>query len=225
MSNQAHIYLIGDQTYDINKGLRDLLHTENDPLLTSFFEKSFYALREEIKKLPYEQRAQFQRFSSLTDLLTVRRAGRLHPAFDQALASSYQLGTFIRQVVGDGIGFEVPRLTVRSRCSKNGGACPLPTSSYCVGLCTGALSAAAISSCRSLTELLPVTVHTVVVAFRTGVCAVDIGRRIEKPSEDVHAPWSIVYGGLSLDKATQVLKTFSDNEVSHYDCLSEVFVT
>ena len=95
MSDQIHVYLIGDQTYDINKGLHRLLHTGGNVLLISFFEKTFYALREEIWNLPLEQRAQLQHFSSLAELLASRYDKPLHPALDQALASAYQLGTFI----------------------------------------------------------------------------------------------------------------------------------
>ena len=96
MSDQSNVYLVGDQTYDINDGLLRLLHSECDFLLTSFFQKTFYALREEIGKLPLEQRTHFRCFSSLTDLLALRRDGHLLPPLDQALASTYHLATFMR---------------------------------------------------------------------------------------------------------------------------------
>ena len=85
-----------------------------------------------------------------------------------------------------------------------------------VGICTGALSAAAISSCRTLLELLPVAVHTVIVAFRTGMCAVDVGRRIEKPSDDVQASWSMAYSSVTLEGTKQALKDFVVDKVGQY---------
>ena len=96
MGNQLHVNRLGDQTYDIAKELHGRLHSETDILLLSLFERIFCALREEVGKLPLEQRTQFRRFSSLTDLLALRRDGHLHPAFEQALVSTCQLATFIR---------------------------------------------------------------------------------------------------------------------------------
>ena len=96
MGNQTHVYLIGDQTYDYGRALRELLHSEHEAILSSFFERSYYALRAEVGKLPQSHRGQFQRFSSLADLLVLRRDCQLHPALDQALTCTCQLGTFIR---------------------------------------------------------------------------------------------------------------------------------
>ena len=99
MGTQAHIYLIGDQTYDYDRSLRELLHSEHEAILSSFFERSYYALRAEVGKLLQSHRGQFQRFSGLADLLVLRSDCQLHPALDQALTCIYQLGTFIRQAL------------------------------------------------------------------------------------------------------------------------------
>ena len=96
MSQNTHIYLFGDQTYDINTGLRDLVVLNNDPILSTFFERAYHALRTEVGRLSQTKRQEFQRFSSLGDLLALRRESQLHPALDQALTCTYQLGSFIR---------------------------------------------------------------------------------------------------------------------------------
>ena len=49
------------------------------------------------------------------------------------------------------------------------------------------LAAAAISSCSTLSELLPAAVQTVQVAFRLGMCVVRMRDRIEAPSSEFHA--------------------------------------
>ena len=93
---ERHIYLFGDQTFDYRKELRDLVHMNSDPLVISFFEKTYYALRAEIGTLPQHQRQDLERFSSFSELVAHNLSGSLHPSFDQALSCAYQLASFIR---------------------------------------------------------------------------------------------------------------------------------
>ena len=96
MAEVCHIYLFGDQTFDYSKELRDLVHLNNDPLVVSFFEKTYYALRVEIGNLPQHQRQEFDRFSNFSELAAQNLSGSLHPSLDQALCCAYQLASFIR---------------------------------------------------------------------------------------------------------------------------------
>jgi noranthrone synthase len=75
------------------------------------------------------------------------------------------------------------------------------------------LSAAAISCSRTLSELLPAAVQTVVVAFHAGLCALDVRNRIEQ-SIEVSSEWSMVVPGLVDETASKVLKEFSQANVS-----------
>ena len=63
-----------------------------------------------------------------------------------------------------------------------------------LGLCTGALAAAAVSCSRSALELIPMAIDAVIVAFRTGMRVVDIAQRVE-PSDVSDQSWSIIVSG------------------------------
>jgi naphtho-gamma-pyrone polyketide synthase len=96
MNQSNHLYLFGAQSFDFGPGLWTLLLPSRDAVLTSFLERAFYALRAEVGALSQSQRTEFQRFSSLHDLLALRNQKLLHPALEQALDCTYQLGCFIR---------------------------------------------------------------------------------------------------------------------------------
>ena len=72
MGELYHVYALGDSTFDYGKALCDLVHLKSDPLVISFFEKTYYTLRAEIL------------------------SGSLHPSLEEALTCAYQLGSFIR---------------------------------------------------------------------------------------------------------------------------------
>ena len=92
----SHIYVFGDETFDYSKGLGDLVHQNNDPLVVHFFEQTYYALRAEIGRLPQRQQQVFVRFSNFAELAAQGLAGSLHPGLDLALVCAYQLARFIR---------------------------------------------------------------------------------------------------------------------------------
>ena len=100
-------------------------------------------------------------------------------------------------------------LTIYSQCGQNSGLYPQQSNSWTLGICTGALTAAAISSSRTLSALLPAAVHTVEVAFRTGLCAVDMGRSIERPANVISESWSLLVPGLSPKTADEALGDFA----------------
>ena len=63
-----------------------------------------------------------------------------------------------------------------------------------VGLCTGSLAAAAISTSRSVFELVPAAIEAVLVAFRTGLRSVEVRQDIEPNAQDMSSSWSIILG-------------------------------
>lgn len=97
MVQQVHVYVFGDQTYDYNAKLCDLLASKDNPILNSFFEQACYIIRAEVGRLPFAQRSSFPKFTNLADLLARQRESRdVNPAFQTALSCVYQLGCFIR---------------------------------------------------------------------------------------------------------------------------------
>jgi hypothetical protein len=211
MAQHHRIYLFGDQTYDVDAPLRELLY-HSDPILTSFFERVLQVLRLELGQLPSELRDEFPRFSSIADLISRRRDTRLHPSLEMALVLIYQLGSFIRWVH---FTARSTRSVLTSGRIHSEGGLQYPTASdtHLLGLCTGAFAAAAISCSRSLVELLPIAVQTVLVAFRTGLCAGRIANCIE-PTATGSREWSIVVPGIDSQAIEDALAEFSATKVS-----------
>lgn len=99
MSAGSKIILFGDLTYDAIAGLKALVAIKENPLLTTFFERTTFMLREEIGFLPYAERRNFVQFINLPELLAKARcAPCLHPALEKALACAHQLGRFIKYI-------------------------------------------------------------------------------------------------------------------------------
>jgi hypothetical protein len=69
-----------------------------------------------------------------------------------------------------------------------------------LGLCTGALAAAAVSCSRTTLELIPIAVDAVIVAFRLGMLVTDVAQRVE-PSEASDPSWSTIVAGLASAEA------------------------
>lgn len=84
-------------------------------------------------------------------------------------------------------------------------------SSRALGICTGALTAAAVCCSRTVPELIPLGVHAIRVAFRIGILVADTVRRIESPVLS-NLSWLLVLPGLKV--ARESLDTFIDIEVS-----------
>ncbi|KAM3080825.1 hypothetical protein ACMFMF_002740 [Clarireedia jacksonii] len=189
MVQQFKIYLFGDQTYDVHSKLRSILHSRHGPVLRHFFERVDYAIRAEIGQLSSSTRDSLPRFSGIAHLLSWNhRDKKLAIPFEMALTCTYQLGSFINDHENIDNSYPVP-----------GEACVL-------GLCTGTLASAAISSCRSVSDLLPVAIETVLIAFRTGLCVLDVRNRHESSRDG--SSWSMVVGGSSSSAAIEALNSF-----------------
>ncbi|KAL3458190.1 beta-ketoacyl synthase [Aspergillus heterothallicus] len=169
----TRLFLFGDQTYDFVPELRSLLATRNNPILVAFLEQAHYVVRAQmIQKLPPKEHKQ-SRSASLAEVLQKYVDGKLPSAFQTALSCITQLGSFMCQ-------FDDPSIPY-----------PRFNDSYVLGVCTGSLAAAAISCSSSLSELLPIAVQTVLVAFRLGLCAQEVRDRLEL-SEANRTSWSVV---------------------------------
>lgn len=95
METAHRVYLFGDQTSDIDAGLRNLLQAQRHTIVSSFFQRCFCALRREISSLPLSEQRTFPRFTSIIDLLAKRYENGSNPALESALTCIFQLGCFI----------------------------------------------------------------------------------------------------------------------------------
>ncbi|KAI9370749.1 conidial yellow pigment biosynthesis polyketide synthase [Aspergillus egyptiacus] len=191
MEDSYHVYLFGDQTGDFEVGLRHLLQAKNHTIVSAFFQKSYHALRQEISSLSPAERSIFPRFTSLVDLLARHCESRGNPALESALTCLYQLGCFINYY-GD-----------------LGHAYPSGSKSHIIGLCTGLLSCAAVSSASNIGALLAPAVESVVVALRLGLCVLRVRGLVDR-DQAVAQSWSVLVSGINEIEGTQLIAQFND---------------
>lgn len=134
--NRLSVYVFGDQTYDVADTLLSLTQTRDDTLLLDFLSRSCGVLQREVSRLPAHQKEKCPPFTSLADLVLLYRRGTLNTAFVQALTCIAQLGLFLGRV--------------SNGCQEY----PSERNSVSVGICTGALAAAAVSSAHSASSLI-----------------------------------------------------------------------
>ncbi|KAL4815331.1 conidial yellow pigment biosynthesis polyketide synthase [Aspergillus spinulosporus] len=194
MEDPYRVYLFGDQTGDFEVGLRLLLQVKNHSLLSSFLQRSYHAVRQEISHLPPSERSTFPRFTSIVDLLARHCESPGNPAIESALTCLYQLGCFINYY-GD-----------------LGHAFPSHSQSQLVGLCTGLLSCAAVSSASNIGELLKLAVEVVVVALRLGLCVHRV-RKLFDQDQAVPLSWSALVSGLNESEGLSLIERFTSRNV------------
>ncbi|KAJ5108641.1 hypothetical protein N7456_005316 [Penicillium angulare] len=189
MNGPSRVYLFGDQTADFDSGLRRLLQAKNDSVVVGFFQKCYYALRKEISALPPSERQMFPRFTSTVDLLARYREHGPNAALESALTTIYQLGSFIHYY-GD-----------------LGNTYPSGSDSFLIGLCTGQLASAAVSSSRTVGELIAAGVETVVLALRLGMCVFRV-RELVEASGSSSPSWSVLVSGIREQEAQELIEKF-----------------
>ncbi|RMZ78667.1 hypothetical protein DV738_g3768, partial [Chaetothyriales sp. CBS 135597] len=186
MANHLKLYLFGDQTYDLQPHFQELFQSRSNPVLEDFLVRSYDAVRIEISSLPLSTQETYPRFTCVDDLLLWSRSGNGLIPLDMATTSLYQLGLFIGQAQTDDFSIQ------KSRAA---------------GLCTGALAAVAVACSRSIIDLVPLAVHAVRVAFRTGLRVQEVAHRVTSSNEPKQS-WSAVLPGLS---SVEAINRFCDN--------------
>ena len=96
MTGHLELYLFGDQTYDVQPYLRDLLLNKGNPILDDFLVRAYDVIRAEIHTLPSEVRDELPRFTCLDDIILRKPGGTRCVPLDMAVTCMYQLGVFIR---------------------------------------------------------------------------------------------------------------------------------
>ena len=83
-----------------------------------------------------------------------------------------------------------------------------------IGLCTGQLAAAAVSSSKTVGELIPAGVETVVLALRLGLCVVKLRGLVER-DDSSSASWSVLVSGILEQEAHDLIKKHGITNVSY----------
>lgn len=97
MDKKSRILLFGDQTGDYRIIFRQILQIKENAILTSFFEKAYCALRDEVAQQPRAVRDQIPDFTSIADLVARyedSNAGK-NNAIESTLACLSQISCFI----------------------------------------------------------------------------------------------------------------------------------
>ncbi|KAH0424303.1 hypothetical protein CcaCcLH18_11654 [Colletotrichum camelliae] len=190
------IFLFGDQAYTIPKrDLKRLLDNEVfqqtflDPSspCSLFIHRCGAAIQRDLTQFVNPMKVEHLCPSgSLADMLlqwNYRNAGSSHPhysnrddacrclALDMALLVAYQVLLFMRHIGASSSAEQYGDATV-------------------VGSCTGALAAAAVGCSAGLSELIPLGIEAVRVAFRVGL-VVDQVARDAAPATGTKQPWSM----------------------------------
>ena len=197
MSEPTSILLFGDQTGDYRTTFRRVLQIQDNPLLTSFFDRSYAVLRQEVANQPRSVRDETVGFSSIADLVARYADSELPEtnALESALTYISQIACFFSY---QGSGSDVY---------------PSQVNSHIVGSCTGLLAAAAVSSSQSLVDLLPVAVEIVKIAYRIGSLVNEVRNQVEQFS--TRSPsWSVVLPGFRENDISGILEAFHEANVS-----------
>jgi hypothetical protein len=99
MESHLKLYIFGDQTFDIQLHLKELLRNRDNPVLEDFLVKAYDGIRAEIYKMPRLQRDGIPRFTSVDDLLLWDQSGKRCIPLDMAVSCMFQLGIFLRWVL------------------------------------------------------------------------------------------------------------------------------
>ncbi|KAL4912427.1 ketoacyl-synt-domain-containing protein [Aspergillus aurantiobrunneus] len=195
-SADDYMLLFGDQTTAFEPVLHTLVHVKSHGTLTDFFDRVCFYLRRYVGSLPSHQQDWFPYFTTMIDLFAQHESMYGAPALKFTLLCVTELAQFIHYF-GQG-----------SR------SYPPPDTTYLVGACTGSLAAAAISTSRSLAELLPAAVETVIVAFRVGLRCLTLRHDLGSPVSGEPKAWSAVVGAQHPD-AAQLVARFNTDRALH----------
>ncbi|KAF2086231.1 polyketide synthase [Saccharata proteae CBS 121410] len=185
-----NVQIFGDQTADQYPLLRKVCLRRDNPLLTTFLERISVVLRTEISRLPRTQRESIPDFLTLSNLFEAYyEEGLKIPALESSFVTIAQLAHYL--------GYY----------GENPSELPVSSNTRTVGLCTGQLAASAVASSKSPSDLLPLAIETVRIAFRTGVCVGNAKEALEQ-FEDAPQAWSTIVTGMSEQNAKTALLDF-----------------
>ncbi|KAI0881801.1 polyketide synthase [Annulohypoxylon maeteangense] len=195
MADQMAFLLFGDQSLDTHGFLADFYRRGNPGVLSKeFLRLAGDALKDEVERLPQEERRNIPTFRKLQQLNEKYHAQPVKfPGIDSALLCIAQLAHYI------------------DRSEKEHGDVTDKSNTKLSGLCTGLFAATAIASSPSLSTLLPVAVQTVLMAFRTGCHVASLAERLS-PSTGKSESWTYVLPAAQEAEAKSLLAEFHKEE-------------
>ncbi|GAM38382.1 hypothetical protein TCE0_033f09060 [Talaromyces pinophilus] len=204
-SDVKKVFVLGDSVQDTPYHVSNFLGKKQGPILASFLEHAGRALRMEVSKLPSAWSSQIVPFSSVHGLCSLEDQSKLHPSLVFTLTCISQLAYLINHVEQDDGWF------------------PDSANTLVTGIDAGVLVASAFCSSRNLTQLLTSSVEAVRVAFHTALVAIELSNTVDPLSSS--SAWTISVSGLSLDKATTILRDFSAAQENSVPLASKPYIS
>jgi iron transport multicopper oxidase len=90
-----------------------------------------------------------------------------------------------------------------------------PSETCLVGLCTGLFAAAAIASSPSISQLTPIAVQVMLMAFRTGAHVAALADRLNSQSESPES-WTYVIPAAQENEVNSILSDFHRENVRYH---------
>lgn len=90
---------------------------------------------------------------------------------------------------------------------------PSGSDSVIIGLCTGLLPSSAVSASRTVGDLIPIAVQTVVLALRLGLCVHSV-RKLVDTGRSTSSSWSALVSGISENETLEKIHEFSNQQVN-----------
>ncbi|KAG8411789.1 polyketide synthase [Metarhizium acridum] len=194
------VFIFGDQSSCNLSNLQLLLLKKSNIYLASFVDQVNFTLRHEIARLTTAERQSFPAFSSIQNLVTRALKKDKSVALESTLATIYHLCCFLNYF-GDGQE-----------------AYPTGPNTHISGLCIGALAAAAVSSSKSLAELVQAGIDAVRVSLKVGLLVARTAALFshQEPNGTSSSPWSYAVPDSQLPLA------FAEEAIESYQVKTKI---
>lgn len=87
-----------------------------------------------------------------------------------------------------------------------------PSETCLVGLCTGLFAAAAIASSRSVSQLIPIAIQVVLMAFRAGLHVAAVAESLNNSSKSTES-WTYIIPAAQESEVSSILYKFHKENV------------
>ncbi|RFU78923.1 conidial pigment polyketide synthase alb1 [Trichoderma arundinaceum] len=201
------VFVFGDQSSCSLSNLQLLLLKKDNPYLISFIDQVNYTLRHEVARLKTTERQLFPAFSSIQNLVARGLKKEKNAALESVLATIYQLCCFLNYF-GDGQE-----------------KYPAGLNDRILGLCIGALAAAAVSSSQSLAELVQAGIDAVRVSLKVGLLVARTAALFGHPESTGTSSWSYVVPDAQIPLALAEKAIASYRDKANIPPLSSPYVS
>lgn len=196
MAETFKVYMFGDETGSFTEPLQKLCEHQKGVLFVHFLQEINKVLRDELRKQPRQVRAQIPEFTDVLDLIKrYRDSGSRNQILETTITCVYQLASVISYFSDQPSHYFTAHDTAF------------------VGLCTGLLSASAVSSSQSTLDLIDKSLTTVRVAFRIGVKVSGVAQRLTSNGEaNDSQSWSRLVLGAQKEPSISAVEDFNNKQ-------------